>query len=243
MKLDEVLAATEQKVSIGTVADLDALPFPDWSIFPYWQFQVGYDFSKFPTAYVQSSRGCTLSCTYCPYIILENKVRTRSPALVAEEIRRNMEEYDFRSFKFRDPLFGARRKHVEELAEQIGKLPRKIQFSVESRIELLSREVLEDAARRGADVGHGRHRNPQPRDARQIQAGPDQGRQAEPVRGDVPQPGDSRRRRLHDRLSRKTRGRRFGPCCGTPSRSIRSWRTSTSARRIRERASSTRSSP
>jgi radical SAM superfamily enzyme YgiQ (UPF0313 family) len=104
---------------------------------------VGYDFSKFPTAYVQSSRGCTLSCTYCPYIILENKVRTRSPALVAEEMRRNMEEYDFRSFKFRDPLFGARRKHVEELADQIGKLPRKVQFSVESRIELLSREVLE----------------------------------------------------------------------------------------------------
>jgi radical SAM superfamily enzyme YgiQ (UPF0313 family) len=142
-KLDDVLGATDQRVAIGTVADLDTLPFPDWSIFPYWQFKVGYDFYKFPTAYVQSSRGCTLSCTYCPYIILENKVRTRSPALVVEEIRRNMEEYDFRSFKFRDPLFGAKRKHVEELAREIGKLPRKIQFSVESRIELLPREVLE----------------------------------------------------------------------------------------------------
>jgi radical SAM superfamily enzyme YgiQ (UPF0313 family) len=141
-KLDEVLAAKDQHVAIGTVADLDTLPFPDWSVFPYWQFRVGYDFWKFPTAYVQSSRGCTLSCSYCPYIILENKVRTRSPALVAEEIRRDMEEYDFRSFKFRDPLFGARRKHAEELADQIGKLPRKIQFSVESRIELLSRDVL-----------------------------------------------------------------------------------------------------
>jgi anaerobic magnesium-protoporphyrin IX monomethyl ester cyclase len=143
VKFDEVLSASEQKVSIGTVASLDALPFPDWSIFPYWQFQVGYDFSKFPTAYIQSSRGCTLSCSYCPYIILENKVRTRSPALVAEEIRRNVESYAFRSFKFRDPLFGAKRKHLEELAEQIGKLPYKIQFSVESRIELLPRPVLE----------------------------------------------------------------------------------------------------
>jgi len=142
VKLDEVLAATDQQVAIGTVADLDTLPFPDWSIFPYWQFRVGYDFWKFPTAYVQSSRGCTLSCSYCPYIILENKVRTRSPALVAQEIRRDMEEYDFRSFKFRDPLFGARRKHAEEMAAEIGKLPHKIQFSVESRIELLSRDVL-----------------------------------------------------------------------------------------------------
>lgn len=142
-KLEEVLASSEQNVAIGTVADLDALPFPDWSTFPYWDFRVGYDFWKFPTAYVQSSRGCTLSCTYCPYIILENKVRTRSPDLVAEEIRRNMELYDFRSFKFRDPLFGAKRKHAEELANRIGKLPHKIQFSVESRIELLSRDVLE----------------------------------------------------------------------------------------------------
>jgi radical SAM superfamily enzyme YgiQ (UPF0313 family) len=142
-KLDEVLATGDQQISIGTVSDLDSLPYPDWSAFPYWQFRVGYDFWKFPTAYVQSSRGCTLSCTYCPYIILENKVRTRSPERVVDEIRHNVEEYGFQSFKFRDPLFGAKRKHVEELAERIGKMPHRIQFSVESRIELLSREVLE----------------------------------------------------------------------------------------------------
>jgi radical SAM superfamily enzyme YgiQ (UPF0313 family) len=141
-KLDEVLASAEQRHDLGTVADLDALPFPDWSIFPHRRFQVRYDFWKFPTAYIQSSRGCTLSCSYCPYIILENKVRARSPERVAEEIRRDMTEYGFRSFKFRDPLFGARRKHAEAVAAEIGKLPKKIQFSVESRIELLPRDLL-----------------------------------------------------------------------------------------------------
>lgn len=141
-KFDEVLSSSEQYCDVGTVADLDALPFPDWSIFPYRKFHVGYDFWKFPTAYVQSSRGCTLSCSYCPYIILENKVRARAPERVAEEIARDMSQYGFRSFKFRDPLFGARRKHAEQIAAEIGKLPRKIQFSVESRIELLSRELL-----------------------------------------------------------------------------------------------------
>lgn len=141
-KLAEVLASAEQCHDIGTVADLDALPFPDWSIFPYRRFQVRYDFWKFPTAYIQSSRGCTLSCSYCPYIILENKVRARSPERVAEEIRRDVAEYGFRSFKFRDPLFGARRKHAEAVAAAIGRLPRKIQFSVESRIELLPRDLL-----------------------------------------------------------------------------------------------------
>ncbi|MGQ0633624.1 MAG: B12-binding domain-containing radical SAM protein [Planctomycetaceae bacterium] len=142
LRLDHALSSPERPLDVGVVSNLDALPFPDWSVFPHPRFRVAYDFWKFPTAYVQSSRGCTLSCSYCPYIILENKVRVRSPELVAEEIRRNMEEYGFQSFKFRDPLFGAKRKHMEELAAQIGSLPRKIQFSVESRIELLSYEVL-----------------------------------------------------------------------------------------------------
>ena len=141
-KFDEILSSNSGRQDIGTVGNLDDLPFPDWSIFPYQKFAVRYDFWKFPTAYVQSSRGCTLSCSYCPYIILENKVRARAPERVAEEIRLDMEQYGFRSFKFRDPLFGAKRKHAEQVAEQIGKLPRKIQFSVESRIELLNRDLL-----------------------------------------------------------------------------------------------------
>ncbi|MBI5757701.1 MAG: radical SAM protein [Planctomycetales bacterium] len=141
-KWDDVLSSTERAVQLGTIANLDDLPFPDWSPFPHQRFRVGYDFWKFPTAYVQSSRGCTLSCSYCPYIILENKVRTRSPDSVAEEIRHDYDTYGFRSFKFRDPLFGAHKKHLVEIAEHIGNLPRKIQFSVESRIELLPRETL-----------------------------------------------------------------------------------------------------
>lgn len=143
IKLDDVLASTDKTFPLGTIADLDRVPFPDWSLFPYKKFRVNYDFSKFPSAYIQSSRGCTLSCSYCPYIILENKVRVRSPEAVVEEIRRGMVDYGFKSFKFRDPLFAARRKHAVEIAERIGKLPRKIQFSVESRIELLSRDLLE----------------------------------------------------------------------------------------------------
>jgi len=141
-QFDNVLATRDKLVTLGTLADLDRLPFPDWSLFPYKKFRVNYDFSKFPSAYIQSSRGCTLSCSYCPYIILENKVRVRSPEAVVEEIRRGIVDYGFQSFKFRDPLCGAKKPHAVEIAERIGKLPKKIQFSVESRIEILSRDML-----------------------------------------------------------------------------------------------------
>lgn len=140
--LDLALEGTDPTVPLGTVASLDALPIPDWTPFPHKKFKVAYDFSQYPTAYIQSSRGCTLSCSYCPYIILENKVRTRSPELVGEELRHGMKTCGFRSFKFRDPLFAAKRPHALAVAEQIAKLPRKIQFSVESRIELLSPDLL-----------------------------------------------------------------------------------------------------
>lgn len=140
--LDDVISSSEQCHSIGTVANLDDLPFADWKGFPHHRFKVSYDFWKFPTGYIQSSRGCTLSCSYCPYIILENKVRVRSAELVGEEMRRGIKEYGFQSFKFRDPLWGARKKHVSELIDEIGRLPRKIQFSIETRIELLPRELL-----------------------------------------------------------------------------------------------------
>jgi radical SAM superfamily enzyme YgiQ (UPF0313 family) len=141
-KLDEVLAHGSGTVDVGKVADLDHLPFPDWTPFKPRKFRISYDFTKFPTALVQQSRGCTLKCNYCPYIILENSTRLRSPEMVVAEMRAGMAAHGFRSFKFRDPLFGIDRKRVFRLAELIRSLPRKIEFSIESRIDLLRGDVL-----------------------------------------------------------------------------------------------------
>lgn len=141
-KLDEVLASPQRVVEVGAVANLDDLPWPDWSLFEPRRFRIGYDFTRFPTGLVQQSRGCTFTCNYCPYIVVENKTRFRDPERVAAEMRHGIEQYGFRSFKFRDPLFGLDRKRALALAEKIGQLPRKIEFSIESRIDLLRPETL-----------------------------------------------------------------------------------------------------
>ena len=83
-----------------------------------------------------------MKCDYCPYIVLDNSTRLRSPEAVAEEMRQDIRHWGFRSFKFRDPLFGLHRSQVAGLAEQIGRLPRKIQFSIETRTDLLPPETL-----------------------------------------------------------------------------------------------------
>ena len=141
-RLDEVLEAGPGVVDIGSVKDLDALPWPDWSLFEPQKFRVGYDFWKFPTGYIQQSRGCTLKCNYCPYIMVESKTRFRDPEQVVAEMRHGMQKYGFKSFKFRDPLWGLDRKRVLRLAQLIGNLPKKVQFSIESRIDILKPDIL-----------------------------------------------------------------------------------------------------
>jgi radical SAM superfamily enzyme YgiQ (UPF0313 family) len=141
-KLDEVLARPGASVQLGTIEDLDRLPFPDWSAFGPERFRIGYDFWRFPTGLIQASRGCAMKCNYCPYIVLDNNTRCRSADAVAEEMREGIRRWGFRSFKFRDPLFGLRRGQVLELARGIGSLPRKVQFSIETRIDLLPADIL-----------------------------------------------------------------------------------------------------
>jgi radical SAM superfamily enzyme YgiQ (UPF0313 family) len=136
-------------VQLGVIEDLDRLPPPDWSPFRPHKFRVGFDFTHFPTALVQSSRGCRFKCNYCPYLVLDNNTRFRDPQAVIDEIRQDIARWGFRSFKFRDPLFGLSRSRTVQLAELIMRLPQKIQFSVESRIELLPPETLRLLKRAG----------------------------------------------------------------------------------------------
>ena len=139
---DEVVAHGPGLVDVGMIADLDALPFPDWSPFRPRGFRIGYDFTRFPTALIQRSRGCVFTCNYCPYILMENRTRFRSAEAVVEEIRYGMKTWGFRSFKFRDPLFGLNWRDVTGLIEGIARLPQKIQFSIETRIDLMRRTRL-----------------------------------------------------------------------------------------------------
>jgi len=153
-RLEEVIEHPTAKIQLGVIADLDRLPLPDWSLMGPSRFRIGYDFWRFPTGLIQASRGCRFKCNYCPYLALDNATRFRDPEAVVEEIRAGIHRWGFQSFKFRDPLFGLSRDRAARIIEQIARLPRPasghpIQFSIESRIELLPRETLRLMKRAG----------------------------------------------------------------------------------------------
>ncbi len=202
-KLGDVLASADRTVDVGLVADLDELPTPDWSLFSPGSFRVSYDFWRFPTALVQASRGCTLSCDYCPYIVLEKKTRFRQPEAVVAEMALAMRRHGFRSFKFRDPLFGLDRRRTLELAERIGRLPGKIQFSIESRIDLLREETLRALTCSRVDERDVRQRNARRDQAARARPGPDRGRRTASLHRSVPRAGHPHGGWFHDRLCRR----------------------------------------
>jgi radical SAM superfamily enzyme YgiQ (UPF0313 family) len=148
-KLDEAIERRGATMQLGIMEDLDELPVPDWSPFRPQQFRISYDFWRFPTVLVEQSRGCRHRCNYCPYHALGDGMRFRNPSRVGEEILQGARNQGFRSFKFRDPLFGHHADEAFHLAEILRRANEPIQFSIETRPDLLSTELLVALKRAG----------------------------------------------------------------------------------------------
>lgn len=86
------------------IDDLDQLPFPDWSAFP-WQ--------KYPQWSVVTARGCNYRCTFCtgPAMWL-TRLRMRSVDSVVGEIAKLRECYNVRKVFFLDDSFTASRPRL-----------------------------------------------------------------------------------------------------------------------------------
>lgn len=104
------------------VEDLDILPYPDRSIFKY--FQKG---KKQVVPRFIFSRGCPFECTYCCnhtfkkiYTGLGKYVRWRSVDKALAEIGLVMREYNFTYFKLDDDIFSLNKEWMIEFCEKIA---------------------------------------------------------------------------------------------------------------------------
>lgn len=133
------------------VTELEKMPMPDWSLWPYKHYSYYPMLTKTPVALIQASRGCPYGCGYCPYPTNQGRLwRARSAESIFEEIKMDVEKFGFKGFFFRDPLFTASQDRAEKLCDLIIQSGLRIQFVFETRPELLSKPgLIEKLARAG----------------------------------------------------------------------------------------------
>ena len=114
------------------IADLDALPVPDFSVA---DGTADCRFAGKTTVMVQTSRGCPFDCSFCSVTgMFGKKFRCRSVASVLEEIRR----YDRRDHFvfFCDDNFAANRRRARELVEAMIREKFRFRWSTQVRTDL-----------------------------------------------------------------------------------------------------------
>jgi radical SAM superfamily enzyme YgiQ (UPF0313 family) len=138
---------------VGDVADLDALPFPDWDPFPVAQYRYAFLTRRGATLPVSAARGCAYGCGYCPWRATAS-FRQRDPDRVCAEIALLKARYGLRGVAFRDPLFNLDADRVRRIAR--GLAPLDVRFSAEMRPDRIDEEmlhVLHRAGLRSLEIG------------------------------------------------------------------------------------------
>jgi radical SAM superfamily enzyme YgiQ (UPF0313 family) len=120
------------------LADLDALPIPNYGLIHGWKARKGQGVVSIAT-----SRGCPFNCSFCSVILLfGRKYRVNSIDRVMEEIRQN--GLQGHHIFFCDDNFTADRKRTKELCERIIAEGLKLEWSAQVRVEAAKDEEMLD---------------------------------------------------------------------------------------------------
>lgn len=125
--------------------NLDAIPFPDRSIYELYPFYSFYCFYPF----MLSSRGCPFNCAFCFEPVQRELskgkgkyIRFRSPENVIMEAIDIKKNYKIKSFEFVDDIFGMNIEWLRKFAP-LWKEEIKAPFHCNLRTDLVNEEVVE----------------------------------------------------------------------------------------------------
>ena len=88
-----------------------------------------------------SSRGCPYNCTFC-YHPLGQKYRSRSVDDFIAEIEYVTEKYHINNLAIFDELLSAKRERLFEICNRLKKMPRKLHWMCQLRVDQIDREML-----------------------------------------------------------------------------------------------------
>lgn len=127
---------------IEKIENLDELPFPDQSLFPYERYFRAKGFRELSLV---TSRGCPGECIFCQPTLEKmfgKKVRFHSSDYVIRQIQMMKEKFKLDFFVVSDDTFVTNRKRVIDLCERIRDEKIDIFWRCQSRVSLLDRKII-----------------------------------------------------------------------------------------------------
>ncbi|MBN1354162.1 MAG: radical SAM protein [Candidatus Omnitrophica bacterium] len=125
------------------VENLDELSFPNWDFFNIDNYLYYPTIQKKPFLSIQSSRGCSFLCKYCPYTVYQGKWRTRSTRNIIDEIKYMKDRFKIKGLLFRDPIFTLDKDRAARIAEGIASSSGGIEWACETRTDMLDEKLVD----------------------------------------------------------------------------------------------------
>jgi len=124
--------------------DMNDLPTPDFDNFPVSTYNYFPALTKRPVLTLQASRGCPYSCRYyCAYGAYQGSAyKQRSPEKLVADIETLIHKYRIKSLQLRDATFGIDKEQVKSLCQLLVKHKIKIDWGIETRLDLLSQPLI-----------------------------------------------------------------------------------------------------
>ncbi|MFB0563019.1 MAG: glycosyltransferase [Candidatus Lokiarchaeia archaeon] len=148
-KIDGVIYREGQKLIINPpteqYADFDSYPFPARHLLPNEKYYSFISQRKNFTVMV-TAMGCPFRCTFCA---ISHVYRPRSVKRVADEIETCYRDFKIREIDFFDAVLFISKRRVLELFHEIKKRKLDIEWSCRSRVDVVDKEILREAASAG----------------------------------------------------------------------------------------------
>jgi len=122
------------------IANIDLAPFPARHLIKNELYDNVFTRHKNFTAML-SARGCPFNCAFCN--ANQQKYRARSPINLVDEIELNLTKHGIRDFDIYDSTFTTDRNRVFAICEEIRKRKLDVGFSVRSRVDVVSKEMID----------------------------------------------------------------------------------------------------
>jgi anaerobic magnesium-protoporphyrin IX monomethyl ester cyclase len=136
----------------GFLEDLDQLPFPAYKLFPAGNSRppVYFDFGRYPSVNIMTSRGCPSKCCFCASkLTMGPRYRTFSPSYIFELICYLKKDFGVRFISITDDTFTIQKQRVYELCDMLQRSAMDIKWTCFSRADGMDKTLAKTMQKAG----------------------------------------------------------------------------------------------